>query len=493
MKLAVHASLVLALLPALAGAQPAASPDAARAGNTPSVARALEQEFEAAFDKVAPAVVVIDVEKPGVEMVSPLDFFFQPDPDEDGNGAPAPRRRGGRSLPKQTAGGSGFIVREDGYIVTNNHVIEGATKITVHLKDGRKLAAKLIGTDPRADLALIKVEGKGLPVAKLGDSSRTRVGQWALAIGAPFSLDYSYSMGIVSGKGRGGLQPGQYVQYLQTTAPINPGNSGGPLVNIDGEVIGVNTMIRGIGTGVGFAVPVDMVRDVSDQLISNGRVTRPWLGIRIRSLKEAEDLQEFFAGKESGVVVEGIENAAPAATSELRPFDVITAVDGQSVKTASDLQSQIIGRRVGDAVKLSVTRRLRNGGTRDLDVPVTLGQMPGDLTQVARTPQSQQPGPEGVLNPLGLKVSDLTPDLKRKFSLTADRGVVITQLDEEGPAFEVGLKPGTVITAVNQEPVTSVEEFQKRIAEADLKKGVMLFISQDGAQTYSFIKIPDSQ
>jgi Do/DeqQ family serine protease len=454
-----------------------------------SVARQLEQEFVAAFDKVAPAVVVIDVQKPGGEGMNPWDYLFG-DPDNENAPRTPQRRSPRRDLPPQLSGGSGFIIREDGYIISNNHVIENATRITVHLKDGRKLAAKVIGTDPRADIALIKVEAKGLPVAKLGSSERTRVGQWSLAIGAPFSLDYSYSMGIISGKGRGGLQPGQYVQYLQTTAPINPGNSGGPLVNIDGEVVGVNTMIRGIGTGVGFAVPVDLVRDVADQLITNGKVTRPWLGIRILSVRDAAEMEDMFADFTSGVVVQGIEAAAPASGSELRPLDVITAVNGKRVDTASDLQSSIIGFKVGEEVKLAVKRLTRGGTARDMEIAVKLGQMPGDLTLAARGPQPQQPAVDDVANPLGMRVRDLTPELRERFKVKAEQGVIITELDEEGPAFEVGLRPGTVVTAVNQEPVRTVEEFNRALSSADLKRGVMFFIVQDGTQTYSFVKAP---
>jgi serine protease Do len=297
-------------------------------------------------------------------------------------------------------------------------------------------------------------------------------------------------MGIISGKGRGGLQPGQYVQYLQTTAPINPGNSGGPLVNIDGEVVGVNTMIRGIGTGVGFAVPVDLVRDVADQLITNGKVTRPWLGIRILSVRDAAEMEDMFADFTSGVVVQGIEAAAPASGSELRPLDVITAVNGKRVDTASDLQSSIIGFKVGEEVKLAVKRLTRGGTARDMEIAVKLGQMPGDLTLAARGPQPQQPAVDDVANPLGMRVRDLTPELRERFKVKAEQGVIITELDEEGPAFEVGLRPGTVVTAVNQEPVRTVEEFNRALSSADLKRGVMFFIVQDGTQTYSFVKAP---
>src|SRR5262249_8063433 len=252
-------------------------------------------------------------------------------------------RRNQRNLQPIQSEGSGFIVRPDGYIFTNFHVVEGADRIDVKLKDGREFSAKVVGTDEKTDVAVIKIDAKDLPSAQLGDSDSVRVGQFAFAIGAPFKLDYTFNYGVISGKGRSKLlaTSGYSISdYLQTDASINPGNSGGPLCDIDGRVIGMNTLINGINRGLGFAIPINMAKDIGDDLIAGKKIMRPWLGIRIEPLGDDPSIRDLFKGIDRGVVVRTIEADAPAYRSDLRPFDVITQVDENPVQTDSQLQHE---------------------------------------------------------------------------------------------------------------------------------------------------------
>jgi S1-C subfamily serine protease len=264
--------------------------------------------------------------------------------------------------------GSGVIIRDDGYILTNFHVVEDAEKIRVRLRDGRTFEGTVRGKDSRSDLAVIKINATNLPAAKLGDSAAVRVGEFAIAIGAPFELDYSVTFGHVSAKGRsrvvpslGVTSPGAMMDqdFIQTDASINPGNSGGPLVNLYGEVIGINTLIRGLHTGIGFAVPVNLAKDVSDKLISDGKYSRLWLGVSIRGLREDEDDTDKIKinGVEDGVLVTDIQPESPASKSDLRRRDVIIAVDGKNVMTANQLRNEIRGKKAGNAVTLDVVRQ----------------------------------------------------------------------------------------------------------------------------------------
>ncbi len=257
--------------------------------------------------------------------------------------------------------GSGVIIRKDGYILTNRHVVENATSIKVHLKDGRVFTKVTVrGVDAPSDVAVIKIDTDNLPVARLADSSKTRVGEFAIAIGAPFALDYSVTFGHVSAKDRSNIiddpeHPMTDQSFIQTDANINPGNSGGPLVNIDGEVIGINTLIRGIRTGIGFAIPSNLAREVADEIIAKGKFTRSWLGISIRSLPESQ-YRDLFKDLTSGVVVEDVKDNGPSAKSELHRIDMITAVDSKPVATAQQLKDEIRKKKVGQNVVLEVYR-----------------------------------------------------------------------------------------------------------------------------------------
>jgi S1-C subfamily serine protease len=371
-------------------AQPEAVPNptvpaaAAEAGK--DVVHQLNNAFAKVFETVAPSVVIIEISKKNeVSENSPLDdLFFQGPPDENN-----PRRNPSGLRPVQSEG-SGFVVRPDGYIFTNFHVVEGADKIEVKLRDGRNFPATVVGTDEKTDIAVIKIDAKDLPIIQLGDSDAVRVGQFAFAIGAPFKLDYTFTYGVVSGKGRSKLlQTGGYSisDYLQTDASINPGNSGGPLCDIDGKVIGMNTLINGMNRGLGFAIPINMAKEIGAELVAGHKIVRPWLGIRIETVGDDPTIRDLFKGADKGVVVRTIEADAPASKSDLRPFDVITHVDGTPVDSDSQLQHEILRKKIGQRLELTIWRK---GQT--IKVPIKTGELPNEITRASNEPvQPAQP------------------------------------------------------------------------------------------------------
>src|SRR5438046_4878588 len=358
---------------------------AAEAGK--DVAHQLNNAFAKVFETVAPSVVIIEISKKndGSESSPFDDLFFQGQPDENN-----PRRNPGVLRPIQSEG-SGFIIRPDGYIFTNVHVIEDADKIDVKLRDGREFQAKVVGTDEKTDVAVIKVDAKDLPVVQLGDSDAVRVGQFAFAIGAPFKLDYTFTYGVLSGKGRSKLLQARgysISDYLQTAASINPGNSGGPLCDIDGKVVGMNTLINGLNRGLGFAIPVNMAKEIGTELIAGHKIMRPWLGIRIETLGDDPTIRDLFKGADKGVVVRTIEADAPASKSDLRPFDVITHVDGTPIDSDSQLQHEVLKKKIGQNVELTVWRK---GQT--IKFPIKTGELPNEIggTSNAMPTQPRQP------------------------------------------------------------------------------------------------------
>src|SRR5436853_768319 len=452
---------------------------AAEAGK--DVVHQLNNAFAKVFEIVAPSVVIIEVSKKndGGETSTFDDLFFQGPPDENN-----PRGRG--SQPVQSEG-SGFIVRPDGYILTNFHVVEGADKIDVKLKDGREFQAKTVGTDEKTDIAVIKIDAKDLPAAQLGDSDAVRVGQFAFAIGAPFKLDYTFTYGVVSGKGRSKLlaTSGYSISdYLQTDASINPGNSGGPLCDIDGRVIGMNTLINGINRGLGFAIPINMAKEIGDELIAGRKIMRPWLGIRIETLGDDPAIRELFKGVDKGVVVRTIEADAPAYKSDLRPFDVINQVDANAVATDSQLQHEILKKKIGQKVELTVWRK---GQT--LRVPVTTGELPNEISRAsnepARPPQNRE---DEEVGKFGLQVQELTKEMAQRFKLGVQRGVIVTDVTENSLAAQQGIEREDVITEVDGKPVTDLKTFREALNKADPKRGVLLYLDRKGSKTFAVLK-----
>src|SRR5213596_3637839 len=372
--LALSVMSIFAATPEIA---PTSTVPQAAAEQGKDVVHQLNNAFAKVFEVVAPSVVIIEISKKndGGESSPFDDLFFQGPPDESN------QRRNPNGVRPIQSEGSGFIVRPDGYILTNFHVVEGADKIDVKLKDGREFAARTVGTDEKTDIAVIKIDAKDLPVVQLADSDAVRVGQFAFAIGAPFKLDYTFTYGVVSGKVRSKLlATGGYAisDYLQTDASINPGNSGGPLCDIDGRVIGMNTLINGMNRGLGFAIPINMAKEIGAELIAGRKIMRPWLGIRIETLGDDPSIRDLFKGIEKGVVVRTIEADAPAYKSDLRPFDVITQIDGAPVTTDTQLQHEILKKKIGQNVELTVWRK-----GQAIKIPVKTGELPNEVTRAS--------------------------------------------------------------------------------------------------------------
>jgi Do/DeqQ family serine protease len=480
-------SVGLALLLTAAGpALYAATAPAATSNSDLDLARHLENAFEKVADQTSPSVVVITSHRKagGAEesaegedgdnsqqfQGTPFEFFFKPVP----QGRP-------HDVDSQ---GSGVILRRDGYILTNLHVVDGADSITVRLKDGTEYKdAKLIGSDERTDIAVIKVDAKDLPAAKIANSDEIKVGQWAIAIGAPYELEYSFTVGFVSAKGRPPMgDPGivATIDYIQTDAAINPGNSGGPLCDIEGRVIGINTLIRGLNRGIGFAIPINVAMDSAEKLIKDGKVTRPWIGIGIHALADDKDLAELAKPLKDGVVVEDIHAGTPAAKSTLKPADIIVAVDGTPVKTPRDLQRQILHKEVGQKVMLDVVR-----GTNAIQVALQTGEMPNAVQFASHEHSHKQPKTESAY---GLTVQTLTKELAERLKLDDTEGVVVVDVADGSAAQQKGLQHGDVITEIDRAPVHSVENFTAAMEKVAPEKGVLLYVQRGGTSTFVVLK-----
>ena len=442
-----------------------------------SILKALDEGFVQIYEKVAPSVVVIEAKKRAEDeesdAIKGFDFFFddgkEPRKDKDGAG-----RSWRLPSPPSRSEGSGFIIRADGFILTNDHVVADAESLQVRLKDGRTFAAKRVGSDDKSDIAVLKIEAKDLPVTEFGNSDALRVGQMVCAIGTPFSQDFSFTVGVVSGKDRTNLlSPTSstilYEDYIQTDAFINPGNSGGPLFDVEGRVVGMNTLIHGLGRGLAFAIPSSMLRDVGNQLIANGKVQRSWLGIRIETLGENEALREHITGVDKGVVVDTIEANAPAYKSDLRPADVITEVDGVKVATSHDLQKEILKKKVGQMVQLSVWR-----GSGAMKIAVATAELPMAVTKVANL--APKVNERTKVESLGMRLRD-----------TATGAVAVSEIAAESPAARAEMAAEDIITEVETKPVSTASACANAIAsavESRAGKGVILNIDRKGKRIF---------
>lgn len=369
---------------------------------------------------------------------------------------------------KQRSLGSGFIIDKEGYIVTNNHVVEDADKIKVKLKNGKEFDAEIVGRDPNTDIALIKIKSKNnLPVVKLGDSDALQVGQWVVAIGSPFGLEHTVTAGIVSAKGRI-IGSGPYDDFLQTDASINPGNSGGPLINMEGEVIGINTAIIASGQGIGFAIPINHAKRIVDQLKSSGEVTRGWLGVGIQDL--SEELAEYYGIKEGkGVLVTEVFPGDPADEAGIKPKDIVLYINGKRVENTRELSKLIADTSVGDTVKIKV---LRNGIEKTFPVKI--------VKRVDEQVASQTPS-KGNDYELGVRVSELTPQIVRHFNINEAGGIIVIDVEPESQGAQAGVMVGDIIKEINHQPITTVKDYKKEIKE--LKKGdsILMFIKRINA------------
>ena len=437
----------------------------AGASKSPSAPRMIPDNFSALAEQVGPAVVNIQVAKTAGETGMRPQFRGNPFGDERFK-----EFFGGQQQPERKQGGlgTGFIIDKTGLIITNNHVVEDADTIKVKLKDEREFDAKVVGRDPQTDLALIKVDAKGeLPVARLGRSAELKVGEWVLAVGSPFGLEQTVTAGIVSAKGRA-IGSGPYDDFIQTDASINPGNSGGPLVNLNGEVVGINTAIIAQGQGIGFAIPIDMATKIVAQLKDNGEVTRGWLGVNIQDLKG--ELADYYGAKGGeGVLVTEVVPGNPAEKAGIQAKDIITAVDGEKVRTSRELTAKAATLPVGETTKITV---VRDGKERTVDVKVA--KRPVTVADAGKPPVEKE-------GEYGLQVTDLTPEMARRLKTNREAGVVVVGVRPDSKAAKAGLQQGDLILEVDRQNVSSTGELKQLLARHTGGDGIALLVQRANA------------
>jgi serine protease Do len=436
----------------------------------------LSRGFALVGKQVAKAVVNISTEQivrdTGMQIPEQFRDFFGGQP----FGRENPRDRKMQSL------GSGFIVDSTGFIVTNNHVVGHATRIRVKLDDGRTLDAKVIGTDATTDLAVVKIEAASLPVLTLGSSSKSEVGDWVLAFGSPFGLEKTMTAGIISAKGRV-IGAGPYDDFLQTDAAINPGNSGGPLVNLRGEVVGVNTIIAsqsGGFEGVGFAIPSELAQGVYGQLVKSGKVTRGWLGVQAQELTP-ELAKSFNLPQQKGVLIADVQPGSPAASAGLKSGDVLLEYNGQPINNPKDLSFAVAATKVGIPAKLKI---FRQGQEQTIDVKV--GERP-DLPAEEESTSSATSEGQGKL---GIRVENLTPESARMLGVESAEGVVVTDVRAGSPADDGGLRSGDIIRELNRTPVNKVSDLQAMSRNLKAGSTVLMKIVRRGVVQFLAFDLP---
>ncbi len=456
-----------------------------KAVQPPAGAMKAAEDLSAAFEYVAESVKASVVNITSVKTIKPtmrrgqevpddldlpdfFDRFLQPRIPKEGL--------------KQQGFGAGVIVSADGHILTNNHVVADADEVTVTLTDKREYKAKVVGTDPKTDLAVVKIKAEDLVPAKLGDSDKVRVGEWVVAVGHPFGLNYTITTGIVSAKGRANRLVAEYEDFIQTDAAINPGNSGGPLVNLKGEVIGINTAIfsrSGGYMGIGFAIPSNMAKSVMESLIEHGKVVRGWLGVSIQNLDEAMAESFGFKGTK-GVLIGDVTTDSPAEKAGLKQGDIILKYDGKEMNDANQLRQAVAATSPGTKVKTEIFR----DGERET-VNVTVGEQEASAAVIK--------GRESESEDLGMTVRSLTPEIAEQLGLKQSKGVVVTEVEPFGIAAKAGLRPGDVILAIQNAPVEKVSEFNQAIRKHDLKKGIRLTVLTEGMKRFVILKAKASE
>jgi serine protease Do len=444
----------------------------AQANDAPAASRTPNGSLPSFADlaaRVAPAVV--NIKATSIAKTDFPDQLFGDNFPFPGFRAPVPQN----PQPFRRQGtGSGFIIRKDGLILTNNHVVENAQEITVTLSDKEQYKAKILGRDPKTDLAVIKIEPKaGLPTADLGDSNGLRVGDWVMAIGNPFGLTNTVTTGIVSAKGRT-IGAGPYDDFIQTDAPINPGNSGGPLFNMAGEVVGINTAIfsqSGGNIGIGFAIPANLVKNLVPELETKGTVTRGWLGVSVQPVT-ADLARSFNLEKERGALVGDVVAQGPADKAGIKRGDVIVSYDGKKVDESATLPALVASTAVGKTVPVEI---VRDGKTQTVNVAIAkLNDPTAALTTV---PEKSQ---------WGLALQNIQPEERRQMGLTGNDGVLVTSVMPGSPAQNAGIQPGDVIMQVNQTPVSTVQSVQDEVAKAKSDKPLLLLVRRaDGSTRFA--------
>jgi len=441
------------------------------------------EAFAAIVKKATPAIVFVEVEKTGEsrgissQFQNPFGFFNDPFFN---------RFFGPYSLPRQMprkfhqmAQGSGFIISKDGYILTNNHVVRNTDSIRVKLADGREFKANVVGADPQTDVAVIKINGKNLPVLPLGDSDKLEVGEWVIAIGNPFGLSHTVTVGVVSAKGRSRIGINDYEDFIQTDAAINPGNSGGPLVNIHGEAVGINTAIyskSGGYMGIGFAIPINMAKAVKDQILKKGKVTRGWLGVVIQDIDE--DLAQSFGLKNTGgALISEVSEGSPADKAGLKQGDIILRLNGKKVDNVGELRNKIALTAPGTKVTIEVLREKRHKVFN-----VTIGEQPAYRSMGMMSQHK-------ILRKLGFVVQELTPDLAQQFGYREGQGVLVTEVEPGSPASRLGIRPGNLIEEVNRKRIHNMGEFLRTLRMSEKTKIVLLRIRDGEFSRYVAIHI----
>jgi serine protease Do len=442
------------------------APDAAAAPATQSAnIPMVPGNFSELAEKVRPGVVNIQVVKKIKNVAFGSQDFANPFGEDSpfgdffgryyrGNPSPAPEQRGV---------GSGFIMSRDGYIVTNNHVVEDAEQIKVKLANGKEYDAKVIGRDPKTDLALVKIDGvSDLHALPMGNSDDLKVGSWVVAIGSPFGLEQTVTAGIVSAKGRV-IGSGPYDNFIQTDASINPGNSGGPLINTNGEVVGINTAIVAEGKGIGFAIPINMAKDIEPQLKEKGHVTRGWFGVSIQPM--TPELAKSFGMKDNkGALVAQVLPGSPAEKAGIQQGDVIVEFDGKAVAESKDLPQIVASTPVGKSVDVKLWR---NGKTLDQQVKVSEMEENVEINKSASHNKT-----------LGIAVQNLTPDMARRLRLKSESGVVVTRVEPGSPAADAGIQTGDIIREINRKPVKDVDDLVQQLEQAKDQNNILLLVQR---------------
>lgn len=444
-----------------------------------AVIKELSQDFSEVAQNAIPAVVSIQVESEASGKTSTLFGYESPfdlfQDDFFGRFFDLPQKEKSPSR-LQVSQASGFLVSEDGYIATNNHVVGENGKVVVRLNDGQEFQARIIGKDPSTDIAIIKIDAKNLPYLKLGNSDRLKVGQWVVAIGNPLGLQASLTVGVVSAKGRNNLDIARVEDFIQTDAAINRGNSGGPLLNLQGEVMGMNTAIATTYTGIGFAIPSNIAKHVMEQLIAKGSVARGYLGLLMQEI-DRDLAQAFDLKKAEGVLVSDVVKGSPAEKGGVKQGDIVLRVNQQPIDTTGALRSFIALQSPGSQISLDVLRNNRRE-TLSIDVGALQGHEEGEKRNTTTTPL-----------PLGIEVESVTADDARRLNLKEMKGVFVAKVDATSPAAFVGIKKGALILEVNQKPIHSKEEYQKAIQASPSEKPILLLIQQGESIRYVSIRL----